>query len=518
MVVIAAAVCTKTGRALVSRQFIEMSKSRIEGLISAFHKHVESQNKQLTYFENQSVRYVYQSMEELYVFIITNRASNIVEDLETLQIITNIVSEYCGSINESNIMENAFELVFAFDEVIALGYKENVNMSQVKTFLEMDSQEEKLYQIAQLNKEREAEEEAKRRRKEIDRERRTREKLGLNPYSGMGSTSKRYSGQSLSSGRYERTQPSIEKKSAPTKAAPKNSVVTRKGLSLKSTAPKTNDYMEVLKQESGITGTDINDENDIVSTSPLREAVHLEISELVTAVLDKDGLNLKKFEVKGQMNVLVTNQNYKSVGFQLSQSHEDTVFRLNTNVDKGRFGDDKCLVLRDTKSYPVNTSNAVLKWIFSPEKKKISDLPLMITCWPNATSNKGDIEVSMEYEFRQDLNFELEDVVIKIPIVSKSEPNIAQIEEGETNFDVKNSVLEWIIPRIDKSNPRGAMTFEIELYSNNTSETNHLYPIQVSFSGTGSICGVSIERSFVNDEDVPFSSDSLLKVGQYEIE
>ncbi|KAL5104037.1 Coatomer subunit delta [Taenia crassiceps] len=38
MVLLAAAICTRDGRALVSRQFVEMSKSRIEGLISTFPK------------------------------------------------------------------------------------------------------------------------------------------------------------------------------------------------------------------------------------------------------------------------------------------------------------------------------------------------------------------------------------------------------------------------------------------------------------------------------------------------
>lgn len=76
-----------------------MPRSRIQGLLSGFTKLVDSQDKQHTYFEHQAVRYVYQPMEDLYVVIITNKSSNIVEDLETLQLISNIVMSNSDIVN-----------------------------------------------------------------------------------------------------------------------------------------------------------------------------------------------------------------------------------------------------------------------------------------------------------------------------------------------------------------------------------------------------------------------------------
>lgn len=50
------------------------------------------------------------------------------------------------ALDEQDILDKAFDLIFAFDEIVALGYRENVNLAQIRTFTEMDSHEEKVYE------------------------------------------------------------------------------------------------------------------------------------------------------------------------------------------------------------------------------------------------------------------------------------------------------------------------------------------------------------------------------------
>ena len=68
----------------------------------------------------------------MYLLLVTNKASNILEDLETLRLLSKVVPDYVAALDEEGVCRGAFELLFAFDEVISLGHKENVTVAQVK--------------------------------------------------------------------------------------------------------------------------------------------------------------------------------------------------------------------------------------------------------------------------------------------------------------------------------------------------------------------------------------------------
>ena len=131
---------------MISRQFRDMTRPRIESLLASFPKLIPA-NTQHTSVETAEVRFVYQPLEDLYILLITNKASNILQDIDTLHLFARVVSDLCRSTDEREILKNAFELLGAFDEIVSLGYKENVNLTQVRSILEMESHEEKIQEI-----------------------------------------------------------------------------------------------------------------------------------------------------------------------------------------------------------------------------------------------------------------------------------------------------------------------------------------------------------------------------------
>ena len=135
---------------------------------------------QHTFIETDSVRYVYQPIEDLFLLLITNKASNIVEDLETLRLLSKLVPEVAGGVSEDRVMDKMFELVFAFDEVLTTGgHRENITMTQIQTNLTMDSHEEKLHKMIEQSKIGSAKEEADRKAKAFREEKRQQKMAGI---------------------------------------------------------------------------------------------------------------------------------------------------------------------------------------------------------------------------------------------------------------------------------------------------------------------------------------------------
>lgn len=171
MVAFSCIICTKTAKIIFARQFIKMTRMELEEHVINFTRNIEACKDNNT-FESEKARYIYIPLEQLYLILLTNKDSNLIEDLEILKIIYRLIQDICGNFSESNIINNSFELIMGIDDIVNMGYRDAVSIAQIKHYLLMDSQEEKEFRKIQEQKENIAKKQMKEKAKEFEKMRR----------------------------------------------------------------------------------------------------------------------------------------------------------------------------------------------------------------------------------------------------------------------------------------------------------------------------------------------------------
>ncbi|KAI1703822.1 coatomer subunit delta [Ditylenchus destructor] len=100
--------------------------------------------KQYTFVEMDGVRFLYQTANNVYVVLLTT-STPIFYRMDSLRTFSCIVSEYCNTKQDPEIAANIFDMIFAFDEIVELGYPVNLSMPQIRNFTEMNSEDERLF-------------------------------------------------------------------------------------------------------------------------------------------------------------------------------------------------------------------------------------------------------------------------------------------------------------------------------------------------------------------------------------
>ncbi|PIN11835.1 Medium subunit of clathrin adaptor complex [Handroanthus impetiginosus] len=528
MVVLAASIISKSGKALVSRQFVEMSRIRIEGYLAAFPKLVGT-GKQHTYIETENVRYVYQPIESLYLLLVTNKQSNILEDLETLTVFSKLVPEYSYSLDEEGIGRSAFEILFAFDEAISLGHKENVTVAQVKQYCEMESHEERLHKLVLQSKINETKDVMKRKASEIDKskiEKNRGEKGGYMSLQSMGSGRIEAgfgSGTNISSSTggfgsgsgFGLSSDSESFSSKPKGRPPASASAPPKGLGMQlGKTQRTNQFLESLKAEGEVIVEDVRPSigQSKPVAAPPTDPVTVTVEEKLNVTLKRDG-GIGNFDVQGTSSLQIINQDDGFIQLQIETGgNPGIVFKTHPNINKELFSGESILGLKDpSRPFPAGQAGdgvSLLKWRMQSSDESL--VPLSINCWPSVSGN--ETYVNMEYE--APTMFDLQNVVISIPLPAlRDSPNVQQID-GDWRYDSKKSVLEWSIVLIDDSNRSGSMEFVIPPV-----DTSDLFPISVRFTATSTFSDLKVVNILPLSGGNPpkFSQRTLLSTENYQV-
>jgi len=515
MVVLAASICTRGGKAVLSRQFREISRSRIEGLLASFPKLADS-GTQHTTVEQDNVRYVYQPLDELYMVLITNRQSNILQDIDSLHLFAQVVSSICKSLEEREILRNAYELLSAFDELVTLGYRENLSISQIKTFLEMESHEERIQEIISRNKELEATEERKRKAKQLELQRKEMAR------SGKSGTPRTPSYPTYTPPIRPTVTDTYDSYEAEKNKSFKASISKGKGMQLGKKS-KTTDMYERIRGDLGTQAEESaplvsNAQPVMTSQKPLsprnstsldRDAIHITVAEKISAKLSREG-SLKSFSVKGDLQLRISDPSFTKVKLDLvANPSNGTQFRPHPNVDKPLFTNQKIIQLRDTsRGFPANNPVGVLRWSSDHTSESADILPITFTVWVNKGADES-WTITVEYELTG--GDSLHDVAVTIPYAT-SEPAVSSFD---AMYEVTGDSLEWTVGPVDESNPSGSFEFEAQ-----AEDEAEFFPMKVKFSKSKPFADVDVSSVTLldMDQDISFTKEIKSVADSYIIE
>lgn len=541
--ILAASVCTRAGKVLLSRQFQAMNAEKVQTILSRLPR-LATAGSQHTVAEAEGVRYVYEPVEELYLVLLTDIDSNIVQDLKTLRLLVQTLSFCLGGVPETErlVAEKAFDIIMAFDEVVAEGYSEDLTPNQVETFLEMDSHEEKIQQIIERNKELEAAEERKKRAKELEAQRRATARqqsatsisststLGSNRYDGyaspftqdpapqvafehnslqLGPVPVRSGGQSqhkprgrgLQLGKKSREeQPLMADIDLPAAATPP--VATRPGVatSAAGASPVASPRQAHTVPAAASTGA--------YNAAPAAaEKTEVTIAEGLTIETTRDG-QVQSARVSGTLHVFAADRSNPRLRILTRTGGSAGSYKTNPKMDRALFARQNTLGLRDAnEDFPA--SNVLLvKWTVDNIK-----VPITFNVWVSEASDPGFLTVTLEYELDPEFEGVLENVGVSVPLPTSN----AHVSDPSSVYDQFDDHLVWMLPLVTASDAPTPFEFTAEADSE-----DDFFPMQVEFTvrDAPSAFGlIDIEGILVADTQsaLPFSKTVQVKTESYVI-
>ncbi|KAI8022562.1 Coatomer subunit delta [Camellia lanceoleosa] len=159
------------------------------------------------------------------------------------------------------------------------------------------------------------------------------------------------------------------------------------------------------------------------------------------------------------------------------------LFKTHPNINKELFSNDNILGLKD------------------------SNRP-----FPTGQSTDGVGLLNIEYEASS--MFDLQNVVISVPLPALREaPSVRQID-GEWRYDSRNSILAWSILLIDNSNRSGSMEFVVP-----PADSSVFFPISVRFTAANTFSDLKVTNILPlrGGPSPKFSQRTLLSTENYEV-
>lgn len=408
-----------------------------------------------------------------------------------------------GNLTDDKVIEKAFDLLFAFDEVVtAGGYREAITLQQIRTNMEMESHEEKLHNMIKLSKMETAKDQATAAAKAIkdklrDQPRSLQGYSSADAPSSLSSMSSPSGDGGTSSGISSNVQ-QVASSSSHTSGggSSNNSSKAVKGMSL-GLGCKGKGLEDALMKEDKLAPimTNLNSSSsttaatETASPPVVQHPLMLSVTERVTCHISKDG-QVEEYEVRGALSITAQTEEASNCIIRLQSSNRAAAkfFSFNTHpkINKALYERNSVLQLKDSgagKGFPSGRPVSLLKWT---SDRGSDDLALIkINCWPEEEA-RGQMNVSMD--FTADLQFisELHNVTVTIPLGTSAAPNVISAD-GRFKHIGGNSQLLWELDLVDQSTSSAALEFSIA-----QRDANAFFPITVSFVSNRLYCSMDV--------------------------
>lgn len=453
------------------------------------------------------------------------------QDIDTLHLLSQIVSSTVPVVDEREVLNSCFEILSAFDEVISLGYKENLNLSQVQTFLEMESHAERIHEIIERNKEIEAAEERKRRAKQLEIARsrgsgpgrnipnfpaptgfdRNSSSVGQSSFGGgSGSIG---GGSSKSSSNTTIVVGDTYEKPKNTKSSSGRGKGLQLGSKKASAIGSLRDVSDAetarLMEHMDLSANKPKPKQQPVSSEPANEGILVTIKEEITAQIQRMG-SIDSSELKGSLQLKIGNPALTDIQLIVKADGAPSQYRTHPNVDKQAFQQQKVIKAKDpNKPFPGNNHQlGVLRWQASAKADDDTFVPLLFHCW---FSEAGDDSITtiLEYEVRPGFEEVIENFKVQIPLLSGN----VSVSSTDQTWNQYDDEIEWLIPEIV---PNSATTSSGSLeWTAEANSENDFFPMIVTFSlknpltTFGKVDVIDVAKLADSNESVEFKKEII---------
>lgn len=490
MTVLSAVISTKS-KILISRQFLNISKCDLDSLTIPFHNLIERERNDYTYIETDKVRYVYQPLDTIYIFLITNINSNIIEDIEIIKMLSQIIQDICqGNINESTILKKCFTIIFYIDELIKKGVREIVNINQIKTYIEMDSHEEKLQTIIRENKEKEEKERRKFIALKLEKNRQKQAKNNSLFISNEIVSNMEYS-NSVDMYNNEEKEIILDDRFNSYKGMQLGNMInnnTSNNNNNRGDEVRILDVVDTNKVES-IRKPQIN------INSIFDKSVNINIVENVVCTMSSEG-TLCDLDIQGSFNLQINNQKYSKIIVELQNDYTDKA-KIHPILDKKKYSSN-ILELKDkNKSFRTSTLYPLLKWKINHLNDKY--IPLNISCWPCEDDETTLLNLEIENK-RSNPEDVIYDLNVNLMCPSANNPQVISKDKGIIEHD--GILLAW---KINQLKNKKSCQMEISIQS----KPERIFPFSVE--AKSDILAHQLNVLKVYDEDTQEEIDYEVK-------